>query len=57
MTVEVLFTAFMSWLSKQLGVSWYWWMDAGSKGQKLIYYRFYTDGEPAVKYRGIFLNE
>lgn len=47
-------------LSKQMGVSpWYWWADVPVIKQKNVYIKHgsYTDGEPAVKYRGIFLND
>lgn len=47
-------------LSKQLGVSpWYWWMDVPvvKRAEAYILPGIYTDGEPAVKYRGIFLND
>lgn len=47
-------------LSEQMGVSpWYWWMDVPVAKQKEVYVMpgIYTDGEPAVKYRGIFLND
>ncbi len=47
-------------ISRQIGVSpWYYWMDAPIKKQNAIYVKngSYTDGEPAVKYRGIFLND
>lgn len=47
-------------LSRQIGVSpWYYWMDVPVKKQKEVYVRngIYTDGEPAVRYRGIFLND
>lgn len=47
-------------LSTQIGVSpWYYWADVPVKPQPHIYIRCgtYTDGEPAVKYRGIFLND
>lgn len=47
-------------LSRQMGVSpWYYWMDVPVKKQKDIYVNqgLYTDGEPAVRYRGIFLND
>lgn len=47
-------------LSEQMGVSpWYWWADVPTEPQKEIYFRpgTYTDGEPAVTYRGIFLND
>ncbi|WP_294455299.1 glycosyl hydrolase 115 family protein [uncultured Bacteroides sp.] len=47
-------------LSEQMGVSpWYWWMDVPVEKHTEIYAMpgVYTDGEPAVKYRGIFLND
>lgn len=47
-------------LSKQLGVSpWYWWMDVPVIKRTEAYFLsgIYTDGEPAVRYRGIFLND
>ena len=47
-------------LSAQIGVSpWYWWADVPVKEQKTLYVLpgKYTDGEPAVKYRGIFIND
>jgi hypothetical protein len=47
-------------LSAQIGVSpWYWWADVPVKTQKNLYIipGKYTDGEPAVKYRGIFIND
>lgn len=47
-------------LSRQIGVSpWYWWADVPIEKHKNIYVRpgTYTDGEPAVKYRGIFIND
>ena len=47
-------------LSEQMGVSpWYWWMDVPVKKQHNVSVMsgIYTDGEPAVKYRGIFLND
>ncbi len=47
-------------LSKQIGVSpWYYWADVPVTMQKDLYVKpgAYTDGEPAVKYRGIFLND
>jgi Glycosyl hydrolase family 115/Gylcosyl hydrolase family 115 C-terminal domain len=47
-------------LSAQLGVSpWYWWADVPVKKHSAAYVvpgRF-ASGEPAVKYRGIFLND
>lgn len=47
-------------LSGQIGVSpWYWWADVPVKKQNNIYIKpgTYTDGEPKVEYRGIFLND
>ena len=47
-------------LSRQLGVSpWYWWADAPIEKQSEAYIikGTYTDGEPAVEYRGLFLND
>ena len=47
-------------LSRQMGVSpWYYWMDVPVKKQEAIYVKdgVFTDGEPAVRYRGIFLND
>jgi len=47
-------------LSKQIGVSpWYWWADVPVEKQANIYVKAdrFTLGEPAVKYRGIFLND
>ncbi len=47
-------------LSKQLGVSpWYWWADVPVEKHETIYIKrgSYTDGEPAVRYRGLFLND
>lgn len=47
-------------LSEQLGVSpWYWWADVPVKKKDEVYIKpgTYTDGEPAVKYRGIFIND
>ncbi|WP_281336434.1 glycosyl hydrolase 115 family protein [Flavobacterium eburneipallidum] len=47
-------------LSKQIGVSpWHYWADVPVKQKENIYFKkgIYTDGEPAVKYRGIFLND
>lgn len=47
-------------LSKQLGVSpWYYWADAPIPFHRTIFLNkgTYTDGEPAVRYRGIFLND
>ena len=47
-------------LSAQIGVSpWYWWADVPVKQQKSLYVLpgRYFDGGPAVKYRGIFIND
>lgn len=47
-------------LSLQMGVSpWYYWADAPIQKHSTISFKSgsYTDGEPAVKYRGIFLND
>lgn len=47
-------------LSAQIGVSpWYYWADVPVAPKKELYVKpgVYTDGEPAVKYRGIFLND
>jgi hypothetical protein len=47
-------------LSAQIGVSpWYWWADVPVKQQLNLYVMpgRYTDGGPAVKYRGIFIND
>lgn len=47
-------------LSRQIGVSpWYWWADAPIAKHDNIFMTpgTYTDGEPAVKYRGIFIND
>ncbi|MBO4215541.1 MAG: glycosyl hydrolase 115 family protein, partial [Bacteroidaceae bacterium] len=47
-------------LSRQLGVSpWYWWADApiAKHDNAYIIKGTYTDGEPAVEFRGIFLND
>ena len=47
-------------LSRQIGVSpWYWMADAPIQkhGQLFAKSGIYTDGEPKVKYRGIFIND
>ncbi|MBR5656613.1 MAG: glycosyl hydrolase 115 family protein [Prevotella sp.] len=47
-------------LSKQIGVSpWYYWADVPIEKHDNIYIKKgeYTDGEPSVRYRGIFLND
>ena len=47
-------------LSRQIGVSpWYWMADAPIQKHEQIFAKsgVYTDGEPKVKYRGIFIND
>ena len=47
-------------LSRQIGVSpWYYWADVPTEQHTLLYIKEgeYTDGEPAVRYRGLFLND
>jgi len=47
-------------LSRQIGVSpWYWMADAPIEKHTELYFTpgTYTDGEPKVKYRGIFIND
>ena len=47
-------------LSRQLGVSpWAWWADVPVARHEEAYALrgVYTDGEPAVRYRGLFLND
>ena len=47
-------------LSAQIGVSpWYYWADVPVEQKDNLYFKkgTYTEGEPAVKYRGIFLND
>lgn len=47
-------------LSRQAGVSpWYWWMDVPVKRHNAVFVKLgqWTDGEPAVRYRGIFIND
>lgn len=47
-------------VSSQIGVSpWYDWADVAVEKHDAIYVKkgMFTDGEPAVKYRGIFLND
>ena len=47
-------------LSEQLGVSpWYWWADVPAKRRLHAYMDRgkFTRGEPAVRYRGIFIND
>ena len=47
-------------LSEQIGVSpWYWWADVTPDHKDALYVvgGKYQQGEPSVKYRGIFLND
>ncbi len=47
-------------LAAKIGVSpWYWWADVPVRKQSSLYVNpvRYTLGEPAVKYRGIFIND
>ncbi|HET9982036.1 MAG TPA: glycosyl hydrolase 115 family protein [Longimicrobiales bacterium] len=47
-------------LSAQIGVSpWYWWADVPVRRQASLFVLpgRHTQGEPAVRYRGIFLND
>ncbi|OHB64067.1 MAG: hypothetical protein A2168_06180 [Planctomycetes bacterium RBG_13_50_24] len=47
-------------LSEQIGVSpWYWWADVPVKQKEALFVKAgrYVEGPPAVKYRGIFLND
>ena len=47
-------------LSRQMGVSpWYYWADVPIERHDALFIRQgeYTDGEPAVRYRGLFLND
>src|SRR5690606_29795478 len=47
-------------LSEQMGVSpWYFWADVPIERHSDLFVKpgVYTDGEPAVEYRGIFLND
>lgn len=47
-------------ISEQIGVSpWYWWADVPIAPQKGLFVKpgRHFQGEPAVKYRGIFLND
>jgi hypothetical protein len=46
-------------VSKQIGVSpWYWWADVPPQKQKSLFVLpgRYSQGPPAVKYRGVFIN-
>lgn len=47
-------------LSRQIGISpWYFWADVPVEKHDELYIKNgeYTDGEPAVRYRGLFLND
>ena len=47
-------------VSEQIGVSpWYWWADVPVQHKDALYVNagVYVQGPPAVKYRGIFLND
>ena len=47
-------------VSEQIGVSpWYWWADVPVTHRNQLFVRAgrYVRGEPAVKYRGIFIND
>ncbi|MFA5419660.1 MAG: glycosyl hydrolase 115 family protein [Bacteroidales bacterium] len=47
-------------LSEQIGVSpWYYWADVPARKSENLYFTrgTYTEGEPAVEYRGIFIND
>jgi hypothetical protein len=47
-------------LSRQIGVSpWYWWADVPVASQENLSVKpgVYTDGEPLVRFRGIFIND
>ncbi len=47
-------------LSEQIGVSpWYWWADVPPEHHDALFVNAgrWVEGEPAVKYRGIFLND
>ncbi len=47
-------------LSEQMGVSpWYWWADVPIRHKDELFVKTgkYQQGEPSVKYRGIFLND
>ena len=47
-------------LSRQIGVSpWYYWADVPVEKHAELFIREgeYTDGEPAIRYRGLFLND
>jgi hypothetical protein len=47
-------------LAEQIGISpWYWWADVPVKKKSCIYVKpgVHSQGEPMVKYRGIFIND
>ncbi len=47
-------------ISRAMGVSpWYWWADVPVKKHRQVFIKkgLYSDGEPKVKYRGIFIND
>lgn len=47
-------------LAQQIGVSpWFWWADVPVKQRQAVYVLpgMHSKGEPAVKYRGIFIND
>jgi hypothetical protein len=47
-------------LSQQIGVSpWYWWADVPVRKKNELYFKkgIVASGAPAVKYRGIFIND
>lgn len=47
-------------LSEQIGVSpWYWWADVPIEHRNRLFIKpgCYVEGPPAVKYRGIFIND
>ncbi len=47
-------------LSQQIGVSpWYWWADVPVERKEAVFIKAgkYQQGEPVVKYRGIFIND
>jgi hypothetical protein len=47
-------------VSGEIGVSpWYWWADVPVRHQDALFVKAgrYIEGEPAIKYRGIFLND
>ena len=47
-------------ISEQIGVSpWYWWADVPAQHHDQLFIKAgtYTQGPPAVKYRGIFIND